>query len=290
MSKNKTILSIYSDGECGAVTFLKGSKLFSEEIYWEDGKSQSIDLLLLIEKIIKTANFDTKKEKIDVIIAPKGPSSFTTTRTLLTIAKSFQFCFPNAEIFAPSHFHVLAFAAKDEIRCEKSNRLFSKPISSSKVEVAYEAQNQGVLDEDSSIDATNKFAEEIELREKSIESEKYFYVLIDALNNGFYCAFFKLDKNKIVPMMIEEPAFYDKYSSNIFLEKCKHKVLITNFKNTSNIFDDFKIVKISKNLSEQQINLYKNGVENNLECSEFRPFYLHIPDFKKVRSCFHGLF
>jgi hypothetical protein len=49
------------------------------------------------------------------------------------------------------------------------NRLPSKTISSSKVEGAYEAQNRSVLDihEDSSIEATNKFAEEIELRKKS---------------------------------------------------------------------------------------------------------------------------
>jgi ATP-dependent helicase/nuclease subunit A len=66
------------------------------------------------------------------------------------------------------------------------NRLPSKPISSSKVEGAYEAQNRSVLDiheghwgesvippkphEDSSIEATNKFAEEIELRKKSNKS------------------------------------------------------------------------------------------------------------------------
>ncbi|MDR3285641.1 MAG: Asp-tRNA(Asn)/Glu-tRNA(Gln) amidotransferase subunit GatB [Holosporales bacterium] len=64
-----------------------------------------------------------------------------------------------------------------------SIRFLSKPISSSKVEVAYEAQNQSVdihegdwgesqisqkPHEDSSIEATNKFAEEIELRKKSI--------------------------------------------------------------------------------------------------------------------------
>jgi small GTP-binding protein len=72
------------------------------------------------------------------------------------------------------------FEKKDE-----NNRLPSKPISSSKVEGAYEAQNRSVLDihegnwgksvippkphEDSSIEATNKFAEEIELRKKSNE-------------------------------------------------------------------------------------------------------------------------
>ncbi|MDR3285736.1 MAG: cation diffusion facilitator family transporter [Holosporales bacterium] len=65
------------------------------------------------------------------------------------------------------------------------NRLLSKPISSSKVEGAHEAQNRSVLDiheehwgesvisskphEDSSIEATNKFAEEIELRKESNE-------------------------------------------------------------------------------------------------------------------------
>jgi murein DD-endopeptidase MepM/ murein hydrolase activator NlpD len=66
---------------------------------------------------------------------------------------------------------------------EQANRPLSKPISSSEVEGASEAQNQSVLNvheghwresqispkphEDSSIEATNKFAEGIELRNKS---------------------------------------------------------------------------------------------------------------------------
>ncbi|MDR3285701.1 MAG: prolipoprotein diacylglyceryl transferase [Holosporales bacterium] len=74
---------------------------------------------------------------------------------------------------------------------EEDNRLLSKSISSSKVEGVPEAQNRSVLDihegghwgksqispkphEDSSLKATNKFAEEIELRKKSIDS---FFVL-----------------------------------------------------------------------------------------------------------------
>ncbi|MDR3285459.1 MAG: hypothetical protein LBS83_02110, partial [Holosporales bacterium] len=76
---------------------------------------------------------------------------------------------------------------------ENNNRFLSKPISSSKVEGAYEAQNQSALDiheghleksqippkphENSSIEATNKFAEEakeIELRKKSNKSPPIF--------------------------------------------------------------------------------------------------------------------
>jgi glutamyl-tRNA synthetase len=94
---------------------------------------------------------------------------------------------------------------------DAKNGLLSKPISSSKVEGAYEAQNRSVLDiheghlresqispkphEDSSIEATNKFAEEIELRkiksienhvkngEQSIQNLKNFLQLVESLSS-----------------------------------------------------------------------------------------------------------
>ncbi|MDR3285593.1 MAG: uracil-DNA glycosylase [Holosporales bacterium] len=58
---------------------------------------------------------------------------------------------------------------KTELETPTNDRLPSKPISSSKVEGAYEAQNRSVqnVHEDSSIEATNKFAEEIEFQRKS---------------------------------------------------------------------------------------------------------------------------
>ncbi|MDR3285491.1 MAG: UDP-N-acetylmuramoyl-L-alanine--D-glutamate ligase [Holosporales bacterium] len=73
-------------------------------------------------------------------------------------------------------------ATKDAFAAAKNTRFLLKPISSSKVEGAYEAQNRSVdihegnwgksvippkPHEDSSIESTNKFAEEIELRKKS---------------------------------------------------------------------------------------------------------------------------
>ncbi|MDR3285184.1 MAG: hypothetical protein LBS83_00690 [Holosporales bacterium] len=106
--------------------------------------------------------FGWSKERVDKLACFCGPRGSGKTH-LVNIFKelhgAFEF-FPNDCKTAPSEI------------LEKI-RLPSNPISSSKVEGAYEAQNRSVLDihEDSSIEATNKFAEEIEFRKKSIEQK-----------------------------------------------------------------------------------------------------------------------
>ncbi|MDR3285358.1 MAG: hypothetical protein LBS83_01595 [Holosporales bacterium] len=113
------------------------------------------------------------------------------------------------------------------------NRLPSKPISSSKVEGAYEAQNRSVLDiheghwgesqifpkphEDSSIEATNKFAEEIELPRKA---------------NWFQCEFkiaWNYEQKRVEQIFFQLPFFgnCDEKEENI-IEKFDFSLEITD--------------------------------------------------------------
>jgi tRNA A37 threonylcarbamoyladenosine modification protein TsaB len=70
-------------------------------------------LVPLLQQLTKRAGVDLRA--VDVIVAPRGPSPFTIQRVLITVAKSLHFCAPNADVFAPSNFHVLAHAAKERV-------------------------------------------------------------------------------------------------------------------------------------------------------------------------------
>jgi tRNA A37 threonylcarbamoyladenosine modification protein TsaB len=105
------ILSIYADFDCGYAAIDLGRTVTSAKHQWSRKNAQSTEFVPFLERVIKKKDVTS----LDAIVAPRGPTSFTSTRIVLTIAKSILFCAKNASIFAPSHLHVLAFAAKDEI-------------------------------------------------------------------------------------------------------------------------------------------------------------------------------
>jgi tRNA A37 threonylcarbamoyladenosine modification protein TsaB len=107
-----SILSIYADNDFGYAALSMGEKMHLRKVAWTKDAPQSVGFLPLIANVVEDAAFS---DNLDVIIAPRGPSSFTTLRTTLTIAKAFAFSSKNSTIFAPSRFHVLAFAAREEI-------------------------------------------------------------------------------------------------------------------------------------------------------------------------------
>ena len=111
----KSILSLYSNSKSGYVSLLKNKEIFSQEMKWSDLKTQSLGLLILIEKLIKKLGENFENTPIETIIAPTGPFSFTTVRVTLTIAKSLQFSYPKSKIFSPNNFQVLSFCAYDNL-------------------------------------------------------------------------------------------------------------------------------------------------------------------------------
>lgn len=100
----KRILSFYADHKAGYVFVKDENQQKSYQENWIEGRASN--LLLVIQKVWHSGCAP------DVIMAPRGPASFTTLRTILTIAKGFAFSFPKAKLFTPSQFHVLAFCAK----------------------------------------------------------------------------------------------------------------------------------------------------------------------------------
>jgi tRNA A37 threonylcarbamoyladenosine modification protein TsaB len=107
----KSILSVYTDSEHGYVALKSGDEWSVRESTWTKKCTQSSGIIPLLEQVRK--NYST--DDVGVVVAAKGPASFTSLRITLIVAKTLLFCSRNAKPFSPSHLHVLAFAAMGSI-------------------------------------------------------------------------------------------------------------------------------------------------------------------------------
>ncbi|MDR1208133.1 MAG: hypothetical protein LBJ89_02150 [Holosporales bacterium] len=110
---NSFVISVYSDRYSGYVAASIGDAKFAEQCNWTPNYTQTMGLVPLLQHFTKKIGVDVRSA--DTIIAPRGPSPFTIQRVLLTVGKALHFCAPNAQIFAPSNFHVLTHAAKERV-------------------------------------------------------------------------------------------------------------------------------------------------------------------------------
>lgn len=115
---NERIISIYSSNEIGCASCLVDNVFYEKREQFSREYSQASGFVPLIDKLFKESDFFNNSYK-SVIIAPIGPSSFTTARVTLTIAKGLQFCDKEAKIFSPSNFYVVAFSCKDKVSRDK---------------------------------------------------------------------------------------------------------------------------------------------------------------------------
>ena len=74
----------------------------------EAGQTQGMVLVPFIEKVWKEAS----APPIAILMAPKGPGAFTNIRVTLATAQGLALAFPEAHIFSPTNFDVLAHAAQ----------------------------------------------------------------------------------------------------------------------------------------------------------------------------------
>lgn len=109
---SESALSIYADHSQGFVSLRYHDALYTKNCKWSEQYTQAAGFVPLLQSVIDLA---PNAFVSDVIIAPKGPSSFTTLRITLAVAKSIQFCMPNAKVFAPSNFEIAAFALRESL-------------------------------------------------------------------------------------------------------------------------------------------------------------------------------
>lgn len=106
-------LSFYVDRSYGWATLRKGSQLWEKIILWTPERTQASALVPFLKELLEEAHQDPLH--IRGLAAPCGPTSFTTLRLTLTVAKSWAFAVPRALTFSPTQFHVLAFAVHDQV-------------------------------------------------------------------------------------------------------------------------------------------------------------------------------
>ncbi|GHS90820.1 hypothetical protein AGMMS49949_00280 [Alphaproteobacteria bacterium] len=107
------ILSFCSTTEAVFFALSYQGRVFEKQAEWTATYTQSSGIVPCVQALVKETDFDFKD--LDVIVAPKGPTSFTTLRVTLTFAKALLFCCPNAKPFSPSQFHVLAFSVREQV-------------------------------------------------------------------------------------------------------------------------------------------------------------------------------
>jgi tRNA A37 threonylcarbamoyladenosine modification protein TsaB len=78
-----------------------------------DGSPPTAGIVPLVQEVLIADSVFL--HEIGVIIMPKGPTSFTTQRIMSTMAKSIKFVASHCSVFAPSQFHVIAFAGRNFI-------------------------------------------------------------------------------------------------------------------------------------------------------------------------------
>jgi tRNA threonylcarbamoyl adenosine modification protein YeaZ len=100
------ILSIYSQhDQCFVALKLHGT-LYQDSLTIIPGMTQATVLVPFIQRVWQQA----EKPALSTIITPRGPGAFTSLRVALATAQGLACVFPNAQIFAPTHFEVLAYA------------------------------------------------------------------------------------------------------------------------------------------------------------------------------------
>ncbi len=102
-----TILSFFADEKIiyGA---LKGRSTLIEDSLPIQESSQSAALVPFLSSLWKKIDY----APLTQIICSRGPGAFTTLRITLSAAQGLKMAFPNAQIYAPSTFKILAFSSE----------------------------------------------------------------------------------------------------------------------------------------------------------------------------------
>jgi tRNA threonylcarbamoyl adenosine modification protein YeaZ len=103
-----TVLSFHlQQNECFVAIEFDG-KITERSLGLQTGETQGMVLVPFIQKVWQETGFSP----ITTLITAKGPGSFTSLRIALAAAQGLALAFPNAKIFSPTHFEVLAYLAK----------------------------------------------------------------------------------------------------------------------------------------------------------------------------------
>lgn len=105
------LLALYSDSHCCQVGLFTPSNIFYEEQILNTNITQANILISLLQTIYQKA----ENPPIDVIIAPKGPGSFTSIRVLLATAHGLTMGH-QAQLFCPDHFTIFEHYHRNVIK------------------------------------------------------------------------------------------------------------------------------------------------------------------------------
>jgi tRNA threonylcarbamoyl adenosine modification protein YeaZ len=100
------LLSLYSQHNQCFIALKAQETLCQDSLTLDQGMTQATALVPFIQKVWQQAG----NPPLTGIITPRGPGAFTSLRVTLATAQGLACVFPQAKIFAPTHFEVLAYA------------------------------------------------------------------------------------------------------------------------------------------------------------------------------------
>jgi tRNA threonylcarbamoyl adenosine modification protein YeaZ len=133
-----TILSFYIQHNVCFAALSSQGKITEKCFTLGATETQAMVLIPFIQEILNEAG----NPEISCLMTPRGPGSFTSLRVGLAAAQGLELAFPNAQIFSPTHFDVLAYVAD-----LKGSKSFIVLIDSKKGDFYGQCFYQGSLQE-----------------------------------------------------------------------------------------------------------------------------------------------
>lgn len=116
------VLSLYANEAHGYAAFWKpGSSIAEVCCSWTPEYRQAIGFVPLLKNLADRVQEEGTSlwTQVGTVLAPKGPTSFTTLRITLSVARAVAFSIPETQIFAPSQFHVQALSVEADLKANK---------------------------------------------------------------------------------------------------------------------------------------------------------------------------
>lgn len=283
MSTSTALLSFYADELHGyaALELSDGStsRTVEDVCTWTPEHRQASGLVPLLQRLAKQAGLNSRqlRSQVETILVPKGPTSFTTLRITLSVARALTISIPSTKIFAPSQFHVLAWTALKLMRSVSGSASgFPNTMSPT-----CNASSQAL--------SVENFSNASPTKASHSPLPGTLVLVLNAFKPGFYGALL-LAKEGHIPVFLEPPAFYPPNAN--FLTQHQALPIFSNLHIeglttplTEGIESNLPLSCASKvpNLAHTQIELYHalRASSDTFDYASLTPFYLDTPLYKK---------
>lgn len=245
-----TILSFHlQQNECFVALEINGETI-TYSLKMQPGETQGMTLIPFIQKVWREADCPP----VALLIASRGPGSFTSLRVGLAAAQGLSLVFPKAKVFAPTHFDVLNYVA----------RMYTKKPCLVLID-SKKGDFYGQIFYGDVPDVHGEYT--IDQIKELLMNNQELRVISD---------FEPSDK-----LLLNLHSSYSDLTRGSGDTRVKHEDDAMLMDSAGSFFKERRIV-FDKNLAACQIEFYKtSSLKETSEYQQFHPYYLHLPQYVK---------